>query len=55
MVGDDINAITGDVGSAERVAKSDGMKGDGRMPKDVMGFGLWIHGFFCEAFDELMV
>ena len=55
MVGDDANAVTGNVGSAQRIAESDGMKGDGRMPKDVMSFSLWIHGFFCEAFDELMV
>ena len=55
MVGDDVNAVTGNVGSAQRIAESDGMKGDGRMSKYVMSFRLWISGFFCESFDELMV
>jgi hypothetical protein len=31
------------------------MKGDGCMSEDVVGFGFGIGGFFCEAFDELMV
>ena len=55
MVGDDVNAITGDVGRTQRITKSDGMKGDGCMPKNVVGFGLWIGGFVGKAFDELMV
>ena len=42
MVGDDVNAITGDVGGAQRVAESDGVKGNSRMPKDVMGFGFRV-------------
>lgn len=31
------------------------MKGDGRMPKYVMSFSLWVGGFFCKAFDEFVI
>ena len=55
MVGDDVNAITGDVGRTQRVAESDGMKGDGGVSENVMGFCLWIVGFVGKAFDEFVV
>ena len=42
MVGDDVNAVTGDVGRTKWVTKPDGVKGNSGMPKDVVGFGLWI-------------
>jgi len=55
MVGDDANAVTGNVGSAERITEPDGMKGNGGVSENVMGFGLWIVGFIGEAFDEFVV
>jgi len=55
MVGDDANAVTGNIGSAERITKPDGMKGNGGVSENVMGFGFGIVGFVGEAFDELMV
>jgi hypothetical protein len=55
MVGDDIDAITGDVGRTQRVAESDGMKGYSSVSENVMGFGLWIGRFVGKAFDEFVV
>lgn len=55
MVGDDVDAITGDVGRTQRITKPNGMKGNGGVSENVVSFGFWIGGFVGKAFDEFVV